>query len=125
MVKKFVEFTAEDAKALAPTVSDMELRVLVETYSNALACRREHWVSKMVNRYLRLEGAGLATSQIIADPLTGVCDRMIVAVFNEDSRRKIKSGLACCAPDDTFDWRIGTAIAFARAMGEEVPIDLF
>lgn len=124
-MEKIIEFTAEDAKALAPTVSDMELRVLVETYSNALACRREHWVSKMVNRYLRLEGAGLATSQIIADPLTGVCDRMIVAVLNNNSRRKVKTGLACCAPDDTFDWRIGTAIAFARAMGEKVPIDLF
>ena len=124
-MEKIIEFTVEDAKALAPTVSDMELRVLAETYSNALARRREHWVSKMVNRYLRLEGAGLATSQIIADPLTGVCDRMIVVVFNDDSRRKVKSGLACCAPDDTFDWRIGTAIAFARAMGEKVPIDLF
>ena len=124
-MEKIIEFTVEDAKALAPTVSDMELRVLAETYSNALARRREHWVSKMVNRYFRLEGAGLATSQIIADPLTGVCDRMIVVVFNDDSRRKVKSGLACCAPDDTFDWRIGTAIAFARAMGEKVPIDLF
>lgn len=125
MIEKSIEFTVEDAKALAPTVSDMELRVLTETYSNALTGRRDRWVSEMVDRYFRLECAGLATSQVIADALTGVCDRMIVAVFKDDSRRKVKTGLSCCAPDDAFDWRIGTAIAFARAMGEKVPIDLF
>lgn len=125
MIKKSVEFTAEDAKALAPAVSDMELRVLAETYSNALTGRRDRWVDEMMTRYLRLECAGLATSQIISNPLSGVCDRMIIAVFNDDSRRNVKTGLSCCAPDDAFDWRIGTAIAFARAMGEKVPIDLF
>ena len=125
MIEKSIVFTAEDAKALALAVSDMELRVLAETYSNALTDRRDRWVSGMVDRYFRLECAGLATSQVVADPLTGVCDRMIVAVFNDDSRRKVKTGLSCCAPGDAFDWRIGTAIAFARAMGEKVPIDLF
>ena len=122
---KVIKFTAEDAKALAPTASDREVRVLMEAYAGELTGRRDRWVSEMVDRYFRLECAGRATSQVIADALTGVCDRMIVAVFKDDSRRKVKTGLSCCAPDDAFDWRIGTAIAFARAMGEKVPIDLF
>lgn len=125
MMMKSVVFTAQDAKALVSTASDMELRILAKAYSNELAGRRDRWVDGMMTRYLQLECAGLATSQIISDPLTGVCDRVIIAVFNDDSRRKVKTGLACCAPNDTFDWRIGTAIAFARAMGEKVPIDLF
>lgn len=125
MMMKSVVFTTEDAKALVPTASDMELRVLAEAYSNALAGRRDRWVDGMMTRYRRLECNGLAISQVISNPYSGICDRMIVEVFTDDSRRKVKTGLACCAPNDTFDWRIGTAIAFARAMGEKVPIDLF
>ena len=125
MIEKSIKFTTEDAKALAPTVSDREVHVLMEAYAGELACRRDRWVDEMVDRYLELEGADLATSQITCTPHAATCDRMIVAVFTDDSRRKIKTGLACCAPDDDFDWRIGTAIAFARAMGEAVPIDLF
>ena len=124
-MEKTVKFTAKDAKALIPTLSNVKVRILMEVCADVLADRREQWVDEVMDRYLRLEGAGRATSQIISDPLTGVCDRMIVAVFNDDFRRKVKTGLACCAPGDTFDWRIGTAIAFARAMGETVPIDLF
>ena len=124
-MEKIIEFTAEDAKNLAPTVSDREVRVLMEAYAGELAGRKWRWVDAMATRYRRLEGAGLATSVIVTDPLNGVCDRMIVEVFTDESRRKVKTGLACCAPDDDFDWRIGTAIAFARAMGEKVPIDLF
>lgn len=122
---KVIKFTADDAKALAPTVSDKEVRVLMEAYAGELADRRDRWVSEMVDRYLELEGTDLATSQATCTPYGATCDRMIVAVFSDDSRRKVKTGLACCAPDDAFDWRIGIAIAFARAMGEEVPIDLF
>ena len=125
MMMKSVAFTAQDAKALAPTVSDMEVRILTEVYSNELAGRRNRWMDEMMTRYRRLECEGLATSQVISNPYSGICDRMIVEVFTDDSRRKVKTGLACCAPNDTFDWRIGTAIAFARAMGEKVPIDLF
>ena len=124
-MEKIIEFTAEDAKALAPTVSDMELRVLAETYADALVRRRNCWVEAMMSRYRQMERIGLALSHMAYSGNPRRFDRTIVEVFTDTSRREVKVGLACCAPDDAFDLHYGTAIAFARAMGEKVPIDLF
>lgn len=65
------------------------------------------WVAKMCVEYSH------------SSFLTRLCDdgRTVIAV----SRHGNRIGKAICHEDDTFDRRVGTAIAYARATGQEIP----
>jgi hypothetical protein len=104
-----------------------ELRLTAQLAEEELRMRRDRWVNEMYERFFNKETVGMAEAIRVYKPNDSyVVDRIIVNCFMDKSRSKVATGLSRVSPDDTsnFDYYIGVAIAFARAMGEPVP-DLF
>ena len=112
-------------KAKIAFMPSTELRLTATLAQEELTARRNDWVEKMYRRFSDKENAGMAAFFRMSDPADGwLTDRVIVNCFKDKRRSKISVGMARLAPNDEFDFRTGVAIAFARAMGEQVP-DLF
>lgn len=102
-----------------------ELRLMAEIAQDELMTRRNIWVNDMYQRFSCKENIGMACSMRMYDPESvWNADRVVVTVFKDKNRSNASVGVARLSPQDCFDYRIGVAIAFARAMGEPVP-DLF
>ena len=120
-------YTKKMAKKITGNVSTMgatELRLTANAAQAELTSRRNSWVGEKNERFQELERSGRAVVNEVSDPADyWRNDRVVVTVLDK-SRSKASVGMARVAPGDRYDFRIGIAIAFARAMGEEVP-DLF
>lgn len=102
-----------------------ELRLMVEFADAELTARRDKWVREMCEQFSRMEEANMAYVICAIDPRTKhSADRVIVNCFSDKNRSKVATGISRLSPADCFDWDTGIAIAFARAMGKQVP-DLF
>lgn len=121
MNKKF----AKQIKAKVAFMPSTELRLMAEFAQEELTTRRNCWVEDMYRRFSAKENAGMATAIRMSDPGDSwLTDRVVVTCFKDKNRSKVSVGMARLAPHDEFDFRTGVAIAFARAMGMQVP-DLF
>ena len=106
------------------TMSPTELRLTANAAQAELTARRTAWVRANNERFQELERSGRAVVNEVSDPTDyWRNDRVVVTVLGK-SRINASVGMARVAPGDRYDYSIGIAIAFARAMGEEVP-DLF
>ena len=102
-----------------------ELRLMAEIAQDELMTRRNIWVNDMDQRFSCKENIGMACTMHMYDPESEWnADRVVVTCFKSKSRAEASVGVARLSPQDCFDYRIGVAIAFARAVGEPVP-DLF
>ena len=115
------------AKKISGNVSTMgatELRLTASVAQAELTSRRDFWVGEKNERFQKMQGFGRAVVNEISDPVEYWRDDRVVVTVLDKSRSKASVGMARVAPGDQYDFRTGIAIAFARAMGEEVP-DLF
>jgi hypothetical protein len=71
--------------------------------------KREGWVNEMYRSFLGHPNA--------TDRREG--NMTIMALYERNSGVKI--GIAKCLPTDTFDERVGLAVAYAKAIGVHVP----
>lgn len=76
-------------------------------------------MKKMTQEQFDIWVARMGTEYSNSSFLTRLCDdgRTLIAISKHGNR----IGKAICHEDDTFDRRVGTAIAYARATGQEVP----
>lgn len=115
------------AKKISGNVSTMgatELRLTANAAQVELTSRRNSWVKEKNERFQKMQGFGRAVVNEISDPVEYWRDDRVVVTVLDKNRSKASVGMARVAPSDQYDFRTGIAIAFARAMGEEVP-DLF
>lgn len=120
-----VKRTKKQVEANVARMTATELRLMAEISLDELTTRRNIWVGDMYQRFSCKENVGMACSLRMFDPNSPWnADRVVVTVFKDKNRSDASVGVARLSPKDCFDYRIGVAIAFARAMGEPVP-DLF
>ena len=101
------------------SMSDKELKELGKAVGAEKARRRAHkaevreqravWVEDRVRQYLRHPNASS----------TFVGRTVIVAIYDRHLGHHIKK--ATCAPGDTFNVRVGIAVAMAKHNGEKIP----
>lgn len=75
--------------------------------------KKNEWISTMVTALMAAEALNPTTFGAVV-----VGKQVSVMYLNVE---KPKIGVAKCNPSDTFDLATGLAIAYARAMGHEVP----
>lgn len=117
--------TMKQIKKNISTLTATELRLTVAAAQDELNTRRDCWVNEMHDRFWHMNCAGKAFDTCLSNPHNyWLTDRVVVTCFKDKNRSQASVGVARLSPNDSYDRHIGIAIAFARAMGEEVP-DLF
>lgn len=100
-------------KFSASDLSDNELTTLFAAAQEELSHRRREWVKKQREKLTKLFCAGKAQVH------TDYHHKTYIIIERKDGT--VIAGMSRCSGGDEFDFEVGEAIAYAHAVGAEVP----